>query len=184
MAEGGAVLVLESEAHALARGAKVLAELAGYGISADAHHLTAPDPAGRQALRAMRLALNNAGASPDDVVHINAHGTSTRLNDAVEARIIRELLGIRTEAVPVSATKSVTGHMGGATGALEALFCVQSCLTGLAPPTLNYEEPDPDCLLDVVRGTARSLPAGLVLSNSFGFGGHCSCLAFRPFPGR
>lgn len=180
IAEGAAILVLESEAHARARRVRILAELAGYGSTSDAFHLTAPAPDGERALSAMRQALSAAGAGRSDIVHVNAHGTSTRLNDVVEAKVIRTLLAERADQTPVTATKSASGHMGGATGALEAVLCVKSCETGLAPPTLNYDIPDPECRLDIVSGTARTLPSGLTLSNSFGFGGHCACLAFRP----
>ena len=180
IAEGAAVLVLESEAHARRRHARLLAELAGYAAAADAYHLTAPAPDGDRALAVMRAALVDARASVEEVVHINAHGTSTRLNDALEAKVIAELLGERVASTPVSATKSATGHMGGATGGLEAVLCVKSCGTGLAPPTLNHEQADAESRLDIVSGTARALPPGVVLSNSFGFGGHCACLAFRP----
>ena len=180
IAEGAAMLVLERADDALRRGAPLLAELAGYGSTSDAHHLTAPAPDGRGALGAMHLALADAGELPDAIRHINAHGTSTRLNDAIEAQAIRTLLGVRAQHVPVTATKSASGHMGGATGALEALLCVQSCRTGLAPPTLNYDVADPECALDIVSGAPRRLEPGLVLSNAFGFGGHCACLAFRP----
>ncbi|MCC6706891.1 MAG: beta-ketoacyl-[acyl-carrier-protein] synthase family protein [Gammaproteobacteria bacterium] len=180
IAEGAGVLVLESERHARQRQAPMLAELAGYAAASDAYHLTAPAPDGDRALGVMRAALADASATRDDVVHINAHGTSTRLNDALEARVIGELLGERVVAVPVSATKSATGHMGGATGGLEAVLCVKSCESGLAPPTLNFEQADPECHLDIVSGSARAVSRGVILSNSFGFGGHCACLAFRP----
>lgn len=181
IAEGSGMLILESERHARGRQAHILAEIAGYSSASDAYHLTAPAPDGERALSVMRAALLDAGAGSEDVVHINAHGTSTRLNDALEARVISELLGERTSCTPVSATKSATGHLGGATGGLEAVLCVKSCITGLAPPTLNYEHGDAESRLDIVCGAARALPPGLILSNSFGFGGHCSCLAFRPY---
>lgn len=181
IAEGAGVLVLESESHARQRQAPMRAELAGYAAASDAYHLIAPAPDGDRALGVMRGALADAGATCDDVVHINAHGTSTRLNDALEARVIGELLGRRTGITPVSATKSATGHMGGATGGLEAVMCIKVCETGMAPPTLNFEQADAECHLDIVSGSARAVPQGVILSNSFGFGGHCACLAFRPY---
>lgn len=173
MAEGAAVLVLEERAHALARGAPVLAEILGYGAASDAHHVTAPDPDGAGAMAAMAAALADAGLSAADVDYVNAHGTSTLLNDAVEARAIRAVLG---DGVPVSSTKSMTGHLLGAAGALEAVVCVQALGAGVVPPTINHDEPDPECGLDVVPGVARTLPVEVVMSNSFGFGGHDACL--------
>ena len=169
LGEGGAALVLEERDHALARGATVLAELAGWGSSSDAHHLTAPDPAGAGAAAAMRTALHDAGVAPDAVGYVNAHGTSTELNDRTEALAVREVLG--TE-VAVSSTKSVTGHLLGAAGAVEAVACVQVLRTGVIPPTANLERPDPDCGLDLVRGEAREADVTVAVSNSFGFGGH------------
>ena len=174
--EGGAAVVLEELEHARARGAVVLAEVAGWGSSCDAHHLTAPDPAGAGAAAAMRAALADAGLAADAVGYLNAHGTSTQLNDRTEALATREVLGL---GVAVSSTKSVTGHLLGAAGAIEAIACIQVLRTGLVPPTVNLERPDPDCGLDMVTGEAREAAVDVALSNSFGFGGHNVSLALR-----
>ncbi|MEN3315201.1 MAG: 3-oxoacyl-[acyl-carrier-protein] synthase [Acidimicrobiaceae bacterium] len=174
--EGGGALVLEERGHALARGATVLAELAGHGSSSDAHHLTAPDPAGAGAMAAMRAALDDADLGPDDVGYLNAHGTSTQLNDRTEALAAREVLGCH---VPVSSTKSMTGHLLGAAGAVEAIACIQVLRHGVIPPTINLDSPDPSFGIDVVGGQARPTSAVVALSNSFGFGGHNVTLAFR-----
>jgi 3-oxoacyl-[acyl-carrier-protein] synthase II len=175
IAEGAAVLVLESAEHAARRGARPLAVVAGYGASADAYHITAPEPTGRGATKAMRAALRRAKLAPDDVGYVNAHGTSTELNDRVEALAIREVLG---QGVPVSSTKSMTGHLLGAAGALESVVCVKALETGLAPPTANLDDPDPECALDHVAGAPRRLAARVALNNSFGFGGHNASLVF------
>ncbi len=167
--EGGAALVLEDLEHARRRGATVLAEILGYGATCDAHHLTAPDPAGAGAASAMRAALDDAGVTADAVDYVNAHGTSTALNDRTEALAIREVLG--TDPA-VSSTKSVTGHLLGAAGALEAVACARVLGTGVIPPTANLERPDPDVGLDLVAGEAREQQVRVALSNSFGFGGH------------
>ena len=167
--EGGGALVLEEREHARARGATVLAELAGYGATTDAHHLTAPDPAGAGAAAAMRAALADAGVTAGAVGYVNAHGTSTPLNDRAEALAAREVLGA---SVPVSSTKSVTGHLLGAAGAVEAIACIQVLRKGVVPPTINLEHPDPDCDLELVANEARKADVEVALSNSFGFGGH------------
>jgi len=180
LSEGASVLVLEDAAFARARGARIRAHVAGYGASADADHMTAPDLSGRGAAEAMRRALVDAGAVPGDVRYINAHGTSTPLNDKTESLAIETALGESALAVPVSSTKSVTGHMGGAAGAMEAVFCVKVVETGAVPPTINLDTPDPECRLDYVPWKSRTIEPGVVLSNSFGFGGHNACLAFRP----
>ena len=182
LSEGAAVLILEDEDFARTRGARVLAELAGYGAASDGYHITAPEPEGRGATKAMLNALRDAGAAPTDVTYINAHGTSTPLNDKVETLVIKKVLGEAAPRVPVSSTKSMTGHLAGAAGALEAVICVKVVETGWAPPTINYDTPDPECNLDYVPWKARQIGAGVVLSNSFGFGGHNSCLAFRGYP--
>jgi 3-oxoacyl-[acyl-carrier-protein] synthase II len=174
--EGGGALVLEERGHALARGATVFAELAGYGSSSDAHHLTAPDPAGAGAMAAMRAALDDAALGPDDVGYLNAHGTSTQLNDRTEALAAREVLG---SSVPVSSTKSMTGHLLGAAGAVEAIACIQVLRHGVIPPTVNLDSPDPSFGIDLVGAQARRTSAVVALSNSFGFGGHNVTLAFR-----
>jgi len=182
LSEGAAILVLENEDFALARGAPILAELAGYGAAADGYHITAPEPEGRGAIRAMRDAIEDAGADKSDVSYINAHGTSTPLNDKVESLAVNKLFGDGAAGIPISSTKSMTGHLAGAAGGLEAAICVKVVETGYAPPTINYDTPDPECNLDYIPWKARQVKPGLVLSNSFGFGGHSSCLAFRRYP--
>jgi len=173
--EGGAALVVEEREHALARGATVLAELAGHGSSSDAHHLTAPDPAGAGAMAAMRSALDDAAITPDAVGYLNAHGTSTQLNDRTEALAAREVLG---GGVAVSSTKSMTGHLLGAAGAVEAIACIQVLRHGLIPPTINLDRPDPSFGIDLVGDEARPSSATIAVSNSFGFGGHNVSLVF------
>ena len=181
LGEGAAIVVLESYEHAVARGARIYAELAGVGMSADAHHITAPEPEGAGASRAMLEAVSSAGASVSDVVHINAHATSTPVGDVAEANAIRRAFGGATDGIAVSATKSMTGHLLGAAGALEAIFTILALEHRIAPATINLDELDPQISLDVVRGAHRQLPAGdlLALDNSFGFGGHNVALAFR-----
>lgn len=181
LSEGAAILVLESEEFAIARGAPILAELAGYGAGADGFHITAPEPGGRGAIKAMREAVKDAGASLDEVTYINAHGTSTPLNDKVETLAIHQVFGEAASSIPVSSTKSMTGHLAGAAGALEALVCAKVVETGWAPPTINYDTPDPECAVDCIPWEARQIQDGVVLSNSFGFGGHSSCLSFRRY---
>jgi 3-oxoacyl-[acyl-carrier-protein] synthase II len=176
MGEGAAILVLETESHARARGAAILAELAGYAATADAYHITAPSEDGSGGARAMLQALETAGANPQDVGYISAHGTATQLNDLSETRAIKIAFGDLAYNIPISSTKSMTGHMMGATGALEALFCVQVVREGILPPTVHYETPDPDCDLDYVPNTAREKPVKLAISNAFGFGGHNAVL--------
>ena len=177
IAEGGAVLVLEEWDGAAARGAEILAELVGYSATCDAFHLTQPDPEGAGAAGAMRLALSDAGVDTGAVDYINAHGTSTPFNDKIESKAIREVFG--ADAPPVSSTKSATGHLTGAAGAIEAVFTVQALRTQTLPPTINYETPDPDCDLDYVPNTGRNAGVEHALSNSFGFGGHNACLLFK-----
>ena len=181
MGEGAAVLVLETEAGARGRGAAILAEVAGYGASADAFHITAPRGDGGGGALAISQALHSAGAGPDDIDYINAHGTGTVLNDLSETRAIKAALGERAYDVPISSTKSMTGHMMGATAALEAIFCVQAIRTGVLPPTAHLITPDPECDLDFVPLEARRKTVRLALSNAFGFGGHNSVLAFRAY---
>jgi 3-oxoacyl-[acyl-carrier-protein] synthase II len=176
MGEGAGVLVLESLEHAQARGAPIYAEVLGYGATADAYHITQPDPAGDGALRAMRKALHDAGLQPTAIDYINAHGTSTRYNDAIETLAIKRLLGEHAYRVPVSSTKSVTGHLLGAAGAVEAAICVLALQHQVVPPTINYEHPDPECDLDYVPNEARPATLRYVMTNSFGFGGHNSVL--------
>ena len=177
--EGAGVLVLETLAHAEARGATVLAEVVGYGTTCDAHHITAPTPGGVGGAAAIRLALEDGQISADSVDYVNAHGTSTPANDKNETSAIKSALGSRALAIPVSSTKSMTGHLLGGSGGIEAVACVLALQHGVVPPTINHINPDPDCDLDVVPNTAREHSLGTVLSNSFGFGGHNVCLAFR-----
>jgi len=180
VAEACGILVLEDFDYARRRGARILAEVAGYGATADAYHITAPDPDGRGARRAMQRAMERAGASPLEVDYINAHGTSTGLNDAAETAAIKQVLGEeRARSVPISSTKSMTGHSLGGAGAIESIFSVMALIDGRVPPTINYREPDPECDLDYVTEGARRVDPELVLNNSFGFGGHNACLAFR-----
>jgi 3-oxoacyl-[acyl-carrier-protein] synthase II len=179
------VLVFEEAAAAAERGATVLGEVAGYGSTSDAYHLTAPEPSGAAATRAIELALSDAGVGPDQIDYINAHGTSTQLNDAAETAAIKRALGVqRAHRVPISATKSATGHLLGAAGAVEAVATVKTLLTRIIPPTLGYEVPDPECDLDYVPGEARPLMLSngrppVALSNSFAFGGHNVALVFK-----
>jgi 3-oxoacyl-[acyl-carrier-protein] synthase II len=180
LSEGATVLVLESEEHARARGARVYAEVAGYGASADAFHITQPEPSGSGAAIAIRAALRDAGAEPSDVGYINAHGTSTPLNDAAETAAIKAALGEEVaHGIPVSSTKSMTGHLTGAAGALEAAATALAVRDGLLPPTIHYRTPDPRCDLDPVPNEARRADVTLALSNSFGFGGQNAVLAIR-----
>ncbi|MEU9622777.1 MULTISPECIES: beta-ketoacyl-[acyl-carrier-protein] synthase family protein [unclassified Streptomyces] len=174
-AEGAGVLVLEREADARARGARVRARLSGYGASADAHHATAPDPEGRGAERAIRAALRDAGVGPDEVGHVNAHGTSTPLNDLTEARVLKRVLGSRPA---VTSSKGVTGHSLGAAGAIEAALTVLALEQGTVPPTANLDSVDPAIEVDIVAKAPRALPIGVALSNSFGFGGQNAVLVF------
>lgn len=179
MGEGAAVFVLEDYDHAVARGASIYAEIIGYGMSGDAYHITAPDPDGDGAARAMLMALRNASLKPEDVGYINAHGTSTQLNDKLETIAIKRVFGEHAYRVPVSSTKSMTGHMLGAAGAIEALFCILAMRDGMLPPTINYENKDPECDLDYIPNVARKAEVSVSLSNSFGFGGHNVALMFR-----
>jgi 3-oxoacyl-[acyl-carrier-protein] synthase II len=179
--EGAGVLVLESLEHARQRGARIYAEVAGYGASTDAYHITAPDEKGTGAVLSMERALDDAGLGPEEIEYINAHGTSTPLNDAMETRAIRQVFGAYAYRVPVSSTKSMIGHLLGAAGAVEAIACVKSLETGVLHPTTNYETPDPDCDLDYVPNQARETHPRTALSNSFGFGGHNATLIFTPW---
>lgn len=180
--EGAGMLVLESLDHALARGAKPLAEIVGYGTTCDAHHITSPSPGGVGGAEAMRLTLVDARLRPEDVDYVNAHGTSTQANDSNETAAIKSALGDRARQIPVSSTKSMTGHLLGGSGGIEAVASVLAIGHNLVPPTINYHTPDPACDLDVVPNVARDHTVNVVLSNSFGFGGHNVCLAFRRFP--
>jgi 3-oxoacyl-[acyl-carrier-protein] synthase II len=180
-AEGAAVFVLETLEHARARGAHIIAEVAGYAAGADAYHIVAPCADGEGAARAIRWALDDAGMQPEDVDYINAHGTSTPLNDASETQAIKAALGEHAYQVPISSTKSMIGHAFGASGALETLAAVKAIETGVIHPTINYETPDPDCDLDYVPNTARRADVRAVLKNSFGFGGQNACLVLKRF---
>jgi 3-oxoacyl-[acyl-carrier-protein] synthase II len=172
MGEGSAVLVVESLDHARARGAHILAELTGYGTSNDAFHISAPAENGAGAALCMQSALEDAGLTIYDIGYINAHGTSTSLNDKSETAAIRTVFGEQAYRIPVSSTKSMTGHLLGAAGGLEAMFCVKALEDSILPPTINYETPDPECDLDYVPNQARPLKVQHMMSNSFGFGGH------------
>lgn len=182
--EGCGVLVLESLEHAVGRGATVLAEVIGYASTCDAYHVVAPDPTGEGAARAMALALRDAGIEPTGVDYINAHGTSTPLNDKIETLAIKRVFGDYAYKVPISATKSMIGHLIGAAGPVEAVACIQTINESIIHPTINYETPDPECDLDYVPNVAREARVDVALSNSFGFGGHNACLVFRRFADR
>ena len=183
MGEGAGVLVLESEEHAKARGARIYAEFAGIGMSADAHHITAPEPEGAGASRAMVEAVERAGLTPADIIHVNAHATSTPVGDVAEANAIRRAFGDAADGMAVSGTKSMTGHLLGAAGALEGVITAKSIAERIAPPTINIVDFDPAISLDVVRDTPRDLPAGDIaaLNNSFGFGGHNVALVIKSY---
>lgn len=181
MGEGAGLLMLERESHAKARGANILAELAGYAATADAFHITAPAENGEGAARAMRLALQSAGVNPEQVGYVSAHGTGTDLNDMMETRAIKTVLGEHAYKTLVSSTKSMTGHMMGATGALEAIFCVQAVREGIVPPTINYHTPDPECDLNYTPNEARETHVEVAVNNAFGFGGHNAVLVIRKY---
>ncbi len=183
MGEGAGVVVLEELEAARRRGAPILAEVAGYAATADASHITAPDPVGAGAALAMRLALDKARIAPGDVSYINAHGTATPLGDVAETLAVKEIFGPHAFRVPISSTKSMLGHLLGAAGSVEAVICVKAIEEGVAPPTINLDHPDPQCDLDYIPEGAREMEMRVVLSNSFGFGGHNACLVFRQFRG-
>ncbi len=182
ISEGACILILESQEHAEKREARILAEIVSYGATADAFHMTQPDNTGDGAARAMQLALNKAGLKPDDIDYINAHGTSTLLNDKTETMAIKTVFGEHAYKIPVSSTKSMTGHLIGGAGAIEAAICINTILDGIIPPTINLENPDPECDLDYVPNIARKATVNTTLSNSFGFGGHNSVLIYRRYP--
>ena len=181
VAEGSGVLILEELQHAKKRGAKIYAEMVGYGYNGDAYHITAPCPDGDGFIRCIRMALKDAQLSTEDVDYINAHGTSTKLNDYVETLSIKEVFKEKAYRTPISSTKSMTGHLLGAAGAIEAIFSVLSIRDQVCPPTINYENPDPECDLDYVPNTARNHTINVAMSNAFGFGGTNSTLIFRRF---
>jgi len=181
ISEGACVLILEKLEHALKRGVPVLAEIAAYGATADSFHVTQPMENGEGAARAIRIALKKANIAPTDIDYINAHGTSTQLNDVMETRAIKTVFGDYAYRVPISSTKSMLGHLIGCAGAAEAMVCILSIMNGIIPPTINYDHPDPDCDLDYVPNVARKAEVNIALSSSFGFGGHNSVLILRRY---
>jgi 3-oxoacyl-[acyl-carrier-protein] synthase II len=182
MGEAGAVVVLEELEHARARGAKVYAELLGYGVSSDARHITEPDPSGLNPARAMTMAFGDASVDPSEIDYINAHGTSTPLGDSAETRVIKIALGEENaRQTPISSTKGATGHCLGAAGAVEAIFSILAIERGVLPPTINYDDPDPECDLDYIPNESREADVRTTVSNSFGFGGHNATVVFRRF---
>lgn len=183
MGEGAGVILLEEAEHAKARGAKIYCELAGYGNTSDAHHMTAPGPEGEGAVRCMQMALRSAGLGPQDISYINAHGTSTPQGDISESQAIKAVFGPHAGRLAVSSTKGATGHMLGAAGAVEMAVCCKTIQNNVVPPTINYEQPDPACDLDYVPNTAREIPVYAVINNSFGFGGHNASLVAKRFEG-
>ena len=183
VAEGSGILILEELQFALKRKARIYGELIGYGYTGDAYHITAPSPDGDGAVRCMRMAIKDAGLKPEDVDYINAHGTSTPLNDLTETIAIKTVFGDHAKKVPISGTKSMTGHLLGAAGSTEAIFTILSIRDGIMPPTINYEEADPQCDLDYVPNAARRKPLKIAMSNAFGFGGTNATLIFRRFEG-
>ena len=183
MGEGAGVIVLEELEHAQKRGAKIYCEIAGYGNTADAHHLTAPSPGGEGAARSMKMALRTAGLNATDITYINAHGTSTPQGDIAETQAIKTVFGDHAKKLAVSSTKGATGHMLGAAGAVETAACVLAIKNSIVPPTINYQTPDPECDLDYVPNTAREISVNAIVNNSFGFGGHNSTIAAKKFVG-
>ncbi|MCH7662606.1 MAG: beta-ketoacyl-ACP synthase II [Chloroflexi bacterium] len=179
--EGSGILILERESHARKRGADILAELASYAATADAHHITAPSESGQGGSKAMVNALEIAGVNADELDYISAHGTATKLNDLSETLAVKLAFGERAYSIPISSTKSMTGHMMGATGALETIFCVQAIRDNIVPPTINYHSPDPECDLDYVPNEARDHQVKVAISNAFGFGGHNTVLVVREY---
>jgi len=181
MGEGAGIIILESLEHAKKRGATILAEIIGYGMSADAYHLTQPAPGGEGAARAMKAALKDAEIKPEEVDYINAHGTSTEYNDKFETMAIKAALGDAAYKVAISSTKSMTGHLLGAAGGIEAIACVLALRDQIVPPTINYETPDPECDLDYVPNEARKMDINVAMSNSLGFGGHNATIVFKKY---
>jgi 3-oxoacyl-[acyl-carrier-protein] synthase II len=183
MGEGAGVLVLEELEHAKKRGARIYCEVVGYGNTADANHVTSPAPGGEGAARCMKMALRNASLNPEDISYINAHGTSTPQGDIAETQAIKTVFGEHARKVAVSSTKGATGHMLGAAGAVEMVACAKAIETGIVPPTINYQVPDPECDLDYVPRTARQMNVKAILNNSFGFGGHNASMLAKKFVG-
>jgi 3-oxoacyl-[acyl-carrier-protein] synthase II len=183
MGEGAGILVLESESHARKRGANILARVIGYGMSGDAHHITAPHPEGTGSILALKEALRDAQIAPEDVDYINAHGTSTPLNDKTETKVIKQVFGDHAYKLAVSSTKSMTGHLLGAASAIETIASIQAIRTGILPPTINVEEQDPECDLDVTANVARESRVKIAVKNSLGFGGHNAVIVMKAFEG-
>jgi 3-oxoacyl-[acyl-carrier-protein] synthase II len=181
MGEGSGVVILEEMESALKRGARIYAEVAGYGATGDAYHITSPAPNGEGAARCMKMAIKDAGIEPAEMGYINAHGTSTKYGDELETMAIKSVFGQQAYKIPVSSTKSMTGHLLGAAGGVEAVISVLALDRGILPPTINLENPDPECDLDYVPNTARKAQVNVVMSNSFGFGGTNACLVFKRF---
>ncbi|UAL49498.1 beta-ketoacyl-ACP synthase II [Sutcliffiella horikoshii] len=181
MGEGAGIVVLEELEHALARGARIYAEIVGYGATGDAHHITAPAPGGEGGVRAMRMAIEDAGLQPGDIDYINAHGTSTEYNDKFETLAIKEVLGVHASDVAISSTKSMTGHLLGAAGGVEAIFTIKAIENAVIPPTINLDTPDPECDLDYVPNEARHKEVKAAMSNSLGFGGHNATIVFKKY---
>ena len=181
--EGAGIVILEELEFAFKRGARIYAELVGFGYTGDAYHITAPPPDGDGAIRCMRMAINDAGLKPEEIDYINAHGTSTPLNDATETQAIKKVFGEHAKKIPISATKSMTGHLLGAAGSTEAIFTLLTIRDGIIPPTINYDEPDPECDLDYVPNVARRQPVNTAISNAFGFGGTNATLVLKKFIG-
>jgi 3-oxoacyl-[acyl-carrier-protein] synthase II len=181
MGEGAGLVILEELEHALARGAKIYAEIVGYGASGDAYHITAPAPGGEGAARAMKMAINDAGLKPEEMDYINAHGTSTGYNDKFETLAVKEVFGEHAYKLAMSSTKSMTGHLLGAAGGIEAIFTVLAIRDSMMPPTINYETPDPDCDLDYVANVARPKEINVAMSSSLGFGGHNATIVFKKY---
>ena len=181
MGEGAGILVLEELDHAMKRGADIYAEIVGYGLTGDAYHVSAPDPEGIGAVNCMKMALDYAGLKPEEIDYINAHGTSTKLNDLSENKAIKVVFGDHAYKLAVSSTKSMTGHLLGGAGGVEAIYTVMTIKHGIIPPTINYDIPDPECDLDYVPNVARHANVNIAMSNSFGFGGTNACLVFRAY---
>jgi len=181
MGEGAGILILEEYNHAVARGANIIAEIVGYGATCDSYHITAPCPDGAGAAAAMEQAIKDAGISPGNIQYINAHGTSTPLNDAIETAAVKKAFGGHANNLAISSTKSMTGHMLGASGAVEAVITVMAVAEGFLPPTINYKRPDPEYDLDIVPNRGRECEIQYAMSNSLGFGGHNASVIFRKF---
>jgi 3-oxoacyl-(acyl-carrier-protein) synthase len=183
MGEGAGIVVIEELEHAKKRGAQIYAELSGYGATADAYHITAPQPGGESGSAAMRAAVLDSGMNPEDIDYINAHGTSTPLNDKIETQVIKNVFGDHAKELAISSTKSMSGHLLGAAGAVELIACIKTINDGVVHPTINYENPDPECDLDYVPNQARDMEVNAALTNSLGFGGHNASLVVKKYSG-